>query len=60
MVEKEQEGYHKRIRDKSFEIEIKRNKSQMIKQEEHHFIHYKTVAQAQMKEEVSRRYALKE
>ena len=60
MVEKEKEGYQKRLDEKAFDIERKRDRTMQIKQHQRQFIQYKALTQAQQQEEVSRLYALKE
>ena len=60
IVEREKQGYAKRIDEKIMEVERKRERSQQIKTHQRQFLQYKALTQAQQREQVSRQYAQKE
>ena len=56
----EKQGYFKRLDEKQSDVERKRDKTVQIKQQQHQFLQYKALSQAQQQEEVRRNYVEKE
>ena len=59
-MEREKEGYQKRIEEKDIEIARKRDRSQQIKMQQRQFLQYKALSQVQQQESVTRQYAERE